>query len=157
MLLGKHSQEPAVPEVLAYDPYAQIVVNVAEQAYNSVEAEIFNAGALTTLYRNEKLQTKALQKLRGQVNRLEAYLLENLEELDEHAKEIASIFEISLTQTKEVTVTVDFNLTIELDNNDDLDDFIQNLTFNVESGYGNFDSEVTDSYGSVQSWDENFS
>jgi hypothetical protein len=152
-MLGKHLKEPETPEVIEYDPYAKIVINTCD-SFSSVVPEVMTAGQLAIVFRNEKMQTKSLAGLRGRIAKVEEYIKENLDELDEHAKEIAKLLDIVLTETKDVTVTVEVSLTIDLDCNDDLDDFIQNLSFSVESGYGNFDSDVTDSYGSVQDWSE---
>ena len=52
------------------------------------------------------------------------------------AQTFADIFDISLKRSYEFTVNVEYTFSVELDAEDDVDDVVENLNFEVSEGFG---------------------
>jgi len=142
----KHASTETTPEELAYDPYAKIVVNVHEPVYAGVTPEVLEAHQVTSLKNNDTLLKKRFAKLNGQIDNVREYLLENYDELDSHADEIARLLEIDLSKTVEVEVNVTFRTTIEIDPSKDVDDLGgYDFDFTIESASTDFEISDYDS------------
>jgi hypothetical protein len=139
----KHKNPEATPEELAYDPYAKVVVNVHQPVYSGVTPLVLEAHEVTSLKNNDTLRQKRIAKLDASIEDVREYLIENYEELDEHAKTIADLLDIELVKTVEVDVNVTFRTTIELEVGKDVDDLgYHDFDFNIESS--NNDFEISD-------------
>jgi len=66
------------------------------------------------------------------------YLLENLDELDDHAIEIAKILDIDLSTTATVTLNVTINLDLTIPAGFDVDD-LDEYDFDISVSYGGGD------------------
>jgi hypothetical protein len=130
------------PEYL-YDPYAKIVVNTHQPVYSGVTPQVLEAHEVTSLFNNRELQSKNISKYRTQVENVREYLVENYDDLESHADEIARLLDIELTNEVTVDVNVTFSVTmtlpigIEADSVDGHD-----FSFHVESQ--NSDYEIAD-------------
>jgi len=133
--------QPLEPE-LVYDPYAKIVVNVSP-SYASVTPEVLEAHQVTSLKNNETLRTQRIVKLNGQIDNVREYLLENYDELDNHADEIARLLDIELTNEVTVDVNVTFSVTMTLPMGTDAND-VEGHDFSFDVISENSDYEITD-------------
>jgi len=133
--------EPLEPE-LVYDPYAKIVVNVSP-SYASVTPEVLEAHQVTSLKNNETIRTQRIVKLNGQIDNVREYLLENYDELDNHADEIARLLDIELTNEVTVDVNVTFSVTMTLPMGTDADS-VEGHDFSFDVISENSDYEITD-------------
>ena len=96
-----------------------------------------------------KRTSKELMELKGKVDTVRDYLLENYEELGEHAQEIADLLDLELTKEVSVTVTVEFEVQLSVKPDEDLDDIIMNLEYSIDRT-----DEVTDYYSGDVTWKE---
>jgi len=71
----------------------------------------------------------------------------------EVANDIARILGIDLSRSVNVTVSVEFDLTITLPYGEDLDEVVRDLSFDVSTGYGS-DAEIESEDYSVSDWNE---
>lgn len=71
----------------------------------------------------------------NKVDNLKDYLIENRDDLGEHAEAIADIFGIKLTKTYDVSVTVIFTATIESEEEPDESDLQYNVTPSMYWGF----------------------
>jgi len=133
--------QPLEPE-LVYDPYAKIVVNVSP-SYASVTPEVLEAHQVTSLKNNETVRTQRIIKLNGQIDNVREYLLENYNELDNHADEIARLLDIELTNEVTVDVNVTFSATITLPMGTDAND-VEGHDFSFDLISENSDYEIQD-------------
>jgi len=134
--------EPLEPEV-TYDPYAKIVVNVHQPVYAGTTTLELYAHEVTSLKNNDKLRTQRLTKLDASIEDVRNYLIDNYEELDNHADEIAALLDIELVKTVEVMVNVTFNTTVELAIGKDVSD-IDYSDFELTIESSNSDFEISD-------------
>lgn len=102
---------PTEPE-LVFDPYATIVYNASQSYYDDVIPTKVDASAVTSQYRNEKIWRERTNKHETNINKVREYLIENYDELDEHAKAIADLLDIELSEELEVEITVSIKATI---------------------------------------------
>jgi len=136
---------PTVTEELTYDPYAQVVVNVSPN-YSSVIPELMEAHQLSSLKNNETVRSNRIVKLNGQIDNVRDYLIENYDELDSHADEIARLLDIELSRTVTVDVNVTFSTTIELEVGKDADDLgYFDFDFTIDSASTDFEISDYDS------------
>jgi hypothetical protein len=127
----------------AYDPNAIVVFPDKTMPIGEV---------ITHLNSLESYKSKVFEN-RTKVQNLEDTLKQYLddEEIEEDvATEIAKIFGISLDKTIEVTVNVEFTLSMVVPRDADLDDVIGNLSFNVDS----YDADVESEDFSIVDWNE---
>lgn len=127
---AKHATPTQEPEVLTYDPYAKVIINTSG-TWSEVVPEVFEAHQATSLYTNQKIYNKQLSTIRTNVERVRDYLMENYDELELHADEIANLLDIELTKTVELDVDVTFTVTVELQAGQTADD-IDEYDFDVE-------------------------
>lgn len=132
---------------LTYDPYAKIVVNTHQPVYSGVTPVILEAHQVTSLKNNESRITQRLSKLDSQIESVREYLVENYDELEEHADEIARILGIQLTNEVVIDVNVTFSVTmtlpigIEADSVDGSD-----FSFSLESENSDYEVQDYDSF-----------
>jgi hypothetical protein len=127
----------------AYDPNAIVVFPDKTMPIGEI---------ITHLNSLESYKSKVFEN-RTKVQNLEDTLKQYLddEEIEEDvATEIAKIFGISLDKTIEVTVNVEFTLSMVVPRDADLDDVIGNLSFNVDS----YDADVESEDFSIVDWNE---
>ena len=145
------------PEVL-YDPYAKIVVNTHQPVYSGVTPHIIEAHEVTSLFNNRELQAKNISKYRTQIENVRDYLVENYDDLDDHAVAIAKllgielstelevVFDVSITATLAVPVgttvydlsTFDFDVSLSSNDSDyDVEDYNADINdINIRQVYG---------------------
>jgi predicted nuclease with TOPRIM domain len=89
------------------------VEQVAKATYEELEARLVEAnGNINRFKYNNEAYASKLSARNDQVDKLEEYLKENWESLDEHAEEIAEIFDISITSTKTFTFTLEVEVEV---------------------------------------------
>ena len=139
----KHAKETEVTEEPTYDPYAKIVVNVHQPVYSGVTPLVLEAHEVTSLKNNDTLRQKRIAKLDASIENVREYLVENYEELGEHADEIARLLDIELTNEVTVDVNVTFSVTMTLPIGIEADSVEgQDFSFHIESQ--NSDYEIAD-------------
>ena len=137
------------PVELVYDPLATVVIHDPEIFGNTivVNASEVSAELRTAKYRGEEIITK-----RSQIRALESYLESAVAETTdsetlEMLKEIAEIFNITLTRTYSVTVTAThtFNVEVELGGDEpEESDFTPEISSWLFNDLEDLDSEITD-------------
>jgi hypothetical protein len=141
----KHAKTNQEPEALVYDPYAKVIINVS-QSHQGVTPEVLEAHQVTSLKNNEAIRSQRIVKLNGQIDNVRDYLIENYEELDNHADEIARLLEIELSKTVEVEINVTFRTTLEIDASKDVDDLDgYDFDFTIDSSSNDFEISDYDS------------
>lgn len=133
-------------EVIPFDPTATIVLQ---------DGVVKSAGEIQTQLNSLSTYKDQVFSFRAKVQNLEDTLKQYLddEEIDEDvATEIAKIFGISIDKTVEVTVNVEFTLSLVMPRGEDIDDVVQNLSFSVDSYSSDADIESED-YNIVD-WNE---
>ena len=134
------------PEI-TYDPYAKIVVNTHQPVYSGVTPHTLEAHEVTSLFNNKELQAKNISKYRTQIENVREYLIENYDDLESHADEIARLLDIELTNEVTVDVNVTFSVTmtlpigIEADSVDGHD-----FSFVIESENSDYEIQDYDSF-----------
>jgi hypothetical protein len=73
----------------------------------------------------------------------------------EVADDIARMLGIDISRSVNVTVSVEFELTITLPYGEDLDEVVRELSFDVSTGYGS-DAEIESEDYSVNDWNESY-
>jgi len=139
----KHKNPEATPEELAYDPYAKIVVNVHQPVYSGVTPLVLEAHEVTSLKNNDTLRQKRIAKLDASIENVREYLVENYDELGEHADEIARLLDIELTNEVTVDVNVTFSVTMTLPMGTDAND-VEGHDFSFDVISENSDYEIQD-------------
>lgn len=130
------------PEV-TYDPYAKVVVNVHQPVYSGVTPHTLEAHEVTSLYNNKALQSNRIVKYNTQIENVREYLIENYDELDSHADEIARLLDIELTNEVTVDVNVTFSVTMTLPIGIEADS-VDGSDFSFDISSENSDYEVQD-------------
>jgi len=138
----KHASTETTPEELVYDPYAKIYVNVSP-SYSSVTPEVLEAHQVTSLKNNETVRTNRIVKLNGQIDNVRDYLIENYDELGNHADEIARLLDIELTNEVTVDVNVTFSVTMTLPMGTEADS-VEGYDFSFDVVSENSDYEIQD-------------
>lgn len=134
-----------MPEPLAYDSEAKIVINQSP-AYYSQDLSLRTAGELSRAWRDSITDSALLKKKRIEVENVKEYLVENYDELEEHATEIAKLLGITLEKTIEVTFQVEISATITLPIGKDFDDLSEyDFEVSIESTDSDVDVEGYDS------------
>ena len=77
-------------------------------------------------------------------------MIENYDELDEHAKEIADLLDVELTREVEVTITYEVYATVTLGVGEELDDVVCNLDL-----YARDTDNITIDGQEMTDWSEN--
>ena len=136
-------------EDIKYDAHATIVINESDSAYDDAKPRVMDAQEISAILRYDKRRQAELAELKGKLEHVKEYLLENYEELEEHAQEIADLLDIELVKEVSVTVTVEFEVQLSLKPDEDLDDIIMNLDYSIGTS-----DEVTDYYTGDVTWQE---
>ena len=141
----------------AYDPKATILVRKGYYYGSPSDAkfDLENADDISrTYWRLEAVQETNSRNSRAQ-DKLKDYLVENYDELDEHATEIASIFSIDLSKEVEVEFTVSIKATITIPVNEDVSD-LSTYDFDVEISSNESKYEVEQFDADIDSIDERY-
>jgi hypothetical protein len=136
-------------EDIKYDGSAIVIINESDSVYEEAKPREINAHEISAILRYDKRRQKELTELKGKLDTVRDYLLENYEELGEHAQEIADLLDIELTKEVSVTVTVEFEVQLSLKPDEDLDDIIMGLEYTIDRT-----DEVTDYYTGDVTWQE---
>lgn len=88
-----------------------------------------------------ELQLKYNREKQAKIDRLDEWLSENWDNLDDTAHELAEMFDLSLTQTRTLTLTISAEVTLELPRGYDIDN-ISTYDFDLELNYSG-DGELT--------------
>ena len=136
-------------EDIKYESTATIVINESDTAYDEAEPRVINAQEISAMLRGDKRRQEQLTALSLKTISVQEYLLENYEELGEHAQEIADLLDLELIKEVSVTVTVEFEVQLSLKPDEDLDDIIMNLGYSVDRC-----DEVTEYYSGDVTWKE---
>jgi len=134
--------EPLEAE-LVYDPYAKIVVNVHQPVYSGVTPLVLEAHEVTSLKNNDEIRKQRIVKLNGQIDNVRDYLIENYDELGDHADEIARLLNIELTNEVTVDVNVTFSVTMTLPVGTEADS-VEGHDFSFDIISENSDYEIQD-------------
>ena len=126
---------------LAYNPEATIIINKSGSYYSSVEPEEKTARDISGTYRMyDQIVQRESRKI-ANLDKVKEYLIENYDDLELHADEIASILEIELTQEVEFEMTVTITGTITLPVGKDFND-LSTYDFDVELSCNESDYEI---------------
>lgn len=136
-------------ETIKYDSTAILIINESDSVYDEAKPKVITAQDVSTSMRSMKRTSKELMELKGKVDTVRNYLLENYEELGEHAQEIADLLDLELTKDVSVTVTVEFEVQLSVKPDEDMDDILMNLEYSME----NHDSVIEYYTGDV-TWQE---
>lgn len=134
---------------IKYDGSAIVIINESDTAYDDAKPRVMDAQEISAILRYDKRRQAELAELKRKNLAVQEYLLENYEELEEHAQEIADLLDIELVKEVSVTVTVEFEVQLSLKPDEDLDDIITNLEYSIDRT-----DEVTDYYTGDVTWQE---
>lgn len=116
-----------------YDENASIVIN--ESSYwSDLKPKAMTAQELSGIIRQYNAMTQREATKISNLDKCKEYLLENLDELDEHAIEIAKILDIDLEQSITVTLNVTINLDLTIPAGFDVDD-LDESDFDISISY----------------------
>jgi hypothetical protein len=132
----------AKPE-LVYDPYATIVYNAGDNYYSDIVPTEVTADKVTTVFRNQKQLATLRDRHESNVEKVREYLIENYDELDEHAKKIADLLGIELSNEIEVEMSVTIKATIVVPIGTSVYD-LSTYDFDVELSCNESDYEIQD-------------
>lgn len=127
---------------LTYDPYATIVISDSDY-YTTVNPKTVQASEITSTYRNDKIRTQQIVKRNQQIEDVRMYLIENYEELEEHADEIAKLLDIELSKSVEFTMSVTVTGTMSVPVGKDISD-LDEYDFDIEVEYNDSDFDLED-------------
>ena len=114
LTLGKHINPNQEPEPLVYDPQSLVVINVSE-TWSEVKPELVNAGQVTDIYKNNQIKRNIISDFNKNNDAVQQYLIDNYDELDEHADKIAELLGFTLSREVELEITATFRVTVELE------------------------------------------
>jgi hypothetical protein len=97
---------------LTYNPYATIVYNSNPVPYSGTTPALASADLVTSTFRNNQIRVDKINKINGQHDKVREYLIENYEELDEHAVAIAKMLDLDLDT--EITVEISASIQVTL-------------------------------------------
>jgi hypothetical protein len=132
-----------------FDPTATVVIRDPQVFGDFIEV---NANDVSSEYRSAKYRTDEVLTQREQIRKLDSYLESAVAETSdsetlEMLKEIAEIFNITLTRTYSVTVTATHTFTVEVEIGGDEpeeSDFTPEISSWLFNDLENLDSEITD-------------
>ena len=116
-----------------YDQNATIVVNEADW-YSDVKPRAMTASDLSGIIRQHNAMTQREAKKIDALDKCKEYLLENLDDLDDHATQIAEILGIDLSQSVTVTLNVTVTLDLTIPAGFDVDD-LDGDDFSIDVSY----------------------
>jgi hypothetical protein len=106
------TEQNTTPETPVYDPYATIVYNASDNYYSDNVPTVVTADKITTTFRNQKQLANIRDRHENNVEKVREYLIENYEELGDHADAIAKLLSIELSTELTVEMTVSIKATI---------------------------------------------
>lgn len=116
-----------------YDQDATIVINEASY-WSDLKPKVMTAQELSgTIRQYNAIVQREATKI-SNLDKCKEYLLENLEELDDHAIQIAKILDIDLEQSITVTLNVTINLDLTIPAGFDVDD-LDESDFDISISY----------------------
>lgn len=134
--------EPLEQE-LTYNPYDKVVINVHQPVYSGVTPKVLEAHEVTSLFSNKAILASRNTKLETRIENVREYLIENYDELGDHADEIARLLDIELTNEVTVDVNVTFSVTMALPVGIEADS-VEGHDFNFDITSENSDYEIQD-------------
>ena len=141
----------------AYDPNAEMLIKKGYYYGTPANAEYATVTAddiSRTYWRLDALQETNNRNSRAQ-DKLKDYLVENYDELGDHADEIAKIFSIDLSKEVEVEFNVTIKATVSMPVNEDVSDLsIYDFDITIESNESKY--EILDSDADIDSIDERY-
>jgi uncharacterized circularly permuted ATP-grasp superfamily protein len=143
---------PTAP-TLSYDPYATVVYNASTSYYSEAIPETITAEKVTSVVRNERIRGEQVVKLNGMIDKTRDYLIENYDELGDHADEIAKLLGIELSSTIEVEFDVTIRATITVPVGQSAYD-LSTYDFDVELSSNERDYDVEDYTADINSISE---
>lgn len=145
---------PAQQEAtIEYVPEATIVINASGSYYGDVVPVPVKANQISQKYRDyEAIVGREASKIAA-LDKVQAYLIENYEELELHADSIASLLGIELTRTVTVQATVTFELELTLGAGQTIEDVMDDISYDASLYYNN-DATLESVNVCDQSWDE---
>jgi hypothetical protein len=147
------------PQVILRDRYSENGVVVLKKETSYGEAEVFEEITIRqveyAILRRDRLDREVTRNNHAKDN-VKSIIISALEDEnidDDLAKEIADALGIELSRSVEVSVTVDFSLTLNIPYGSDLDDVVGDLNFSVETGY-TYDCELESEDFHISDWSE---
>ena len=148
------------PQVLLRERYSDKAVVVVKDNTPYGSPDKYSEMTVGTVeYKIERLDqlTNTAARHRTAVENVKSILISELEDdnIDEDvAKQIADALGIELSRSVEVSVTVDFTLTLNIPYGSEVEDCVQDLNFTVETGYTH-DCELESEDFYLSDWSEN--
>jgi hypothetical protein len=124
-----------------YNGDATIVIDVSDSYWGEPEPKIVTAQYLSSINRQYNAIVKSEANNAERHDKVKDYLVENADELGEHAEEIAKILGLDLETYVEVTVEVHANLTILVPFGKSIED-LSEYDFDVEITCNDGDFEI---------------
>lgn len=137
-------------EDIKYDLTATIVYNESDEPWSEEpKPKVISAQDISSMGRRVKALERQVTDYKLKIGQVKEYLLEAYDDLGEHAQEVADWLDIELVKDVTVTVTVEFEVSLSVKPDEDLDDIITNLDYSME----NHDSVIEYYTGDV-TWTE---
>ena len=114
LTVGRHINPNQEPEPLVYDPQSLVVINTSE-TWSEVKPELVNAGQVSDIYKNNQIKRNVIDDFNKNNDAVEQYLIDNYDELGEHADKIAELLGFTLSREVELEITATFRVTVELE------------------------------------------
>lgn len=121
----ENKPESVYDALIAEAPKAEIEVSPTPSAWATLHSEnVALQAEVTRLTNLSSFNYGQLADLQSMVRTLEEYLDSNWDSLEMHAEEIADIFNIEVEKTVEVSITVDYTVTVTVPRNkiDEIDE-----------------------------------
>ena len=114
-------------DTLVFDPQASIVIEESTGTRSLSAYEVQQAVSRVGHYRT------TVNNLEAGISQVKDYLIENYEDLGDHAKEIAEFLGIELTREVSVDIHVTVTATLTIPADKDVSDLSYDLEFSLES------------------------
>jgi hypothetical protein len=140
-----------------YDPNAKMVIKKGYY-YNSLANAEFaevNADDVSRTYWQKDALKETNDRNSRAYDKVKEYLVENYDELEEHADEIAKILSIDLSKTVDVEFNVTIKASISIPVNKDVSD-LSVYDFDVEISSNESDYEIEEFDADIDSIDERY-
>lgn len=147
--------DPQVDFRERYSERDTIVLIKSGYAENAVYQELSSRQIENQFARLANFESR-IAELNNKKDNIKLVLTNALEEETiekEVANDIARILGIDLSRSVNVTVSVEFELTLSVPYDEDIDDVVRDLSFEVTTGYGS-EAEIESEDYSVNDWNE---
>lgn len=104
--------QATVNDSIVYDADATIVINEAKTYWGEVVPKVLRANEISHTYRQHDAIIQREHKKLENLDKVKEYLIENVDELGDHATEIAKILELDLDSYVDVTLNITATLTM---------------------------------------------